>query len=368
MPLLHKVFTVPPLVSGYAAYQNNLFITRGEAAELLKLAGESKSAHLRLLGDLVKHIIALPEAVVKGHPDGFRAPIRFSYIIWPLICDNPCFVAANPEAQARLFGELAQDSYSDLARAVPAGSQLAQDMQRLCPMAYDYLKATRTQVFPKQLLPVFQSLHDLAVLISKAERKWTTPSSPTTPLTLAQLEGGGAAMALEAQAIRAAEAFVPTSLEEDCARGEWTSPNFRFQRSALIEQRETALNSRKESKGLSGCNKAFGDLKSHLPGMGVWACPHGYVVALKFLRTPESPAMLTDFLYDRCRPDFIPRIFCYDHACGADQHSRARLGPLISGLTWTVDRLHRRNHTKCSTCYNMDVYGNYNPATWGFNR
>jgi hypothetical protein len=128
-------------------------------------------------------------------------------------------------------------------------------------MYADFLVAAHTRTFPAELLPLFAALRDLALKIRDSERTFVTPSSPKDPLSLAQLDAGTDAQKLEAAAIRDAEQWVPTTLEEDIGRGQWWAPSFRFQRKKIIPEHATLVNNSKaRNKDLevdTKCNKSF---------------------------------------------------------------------------------------------------------------
>lgn len=155
-----------------------------------------------------------------------------------------------------------------------------------------------------------------------------------------------------AREIGECEEFEASTLEEDFAQGVWTAECFRFRRRRL-----PSLSMRIPRTDL--CSKASPTIKGFTPGLLAMSCPHGYLYVLKLLRRGESPEAVYDFLRDRCRPGYLPSIVCYDNGCNLDSYIAARSPEIAAKLLLVIDRLHARNHTHCSSSYQLDRFVHY---------
>jgi hypothetical protein len=143
-------------------------------------------------------------------------------------------------------------------------------------------------------------------------------------------------------------------LADDRSRGIWASPAFRFRRKGVLPHR--AGDSR-----IDLCTKGSPTSAKFMPGLLVMACPHGYIYYTQMMRGGESPAMILDFLYDRCRPSVRPHRVGYDNACNGHSFAAAR-HPELSAIQWIIDRFHARNHVNCSIAYQIDRFTTHTPG------
>lgn len=193
------------------------------------------------------------------------------------------------------------------------------------------------------------------------EPRYVVPSISRSPLTLSELRASlrytAEAESWQAQDTvseldRAAQ-FEEVAFEDDRSRGIWASPAYRFRRRALSRYR--AGDTRVDL-----CSKGAPTSAKFMPGLLVIACPHGYIYYLQIMRGAESPAMVLDFLYDRCRPECLPSRVCYDNVCNAHAYVAARRPELCTIIQWIIDRFHARNHVHCSIAYQIDRFTIHN--------
>ena len=146
--------------------------------------------------------------------------------------------------------------------------------------------------------------------------------------------------------------FVPTTAEEDRAQGIYAAPCFRFKRRVRPVFRSGIPK-------ICECCKDYPTFTGFTPGLLVVACPHGHIYFLKLLRRGESPEVVFDFLFDRCRPGFLPRRVGYDNGCHLRSYIAARCPGLSAVIQIIIDRLHAPNHVHCSIAYQLDRFTKY---------
>lgn len=147
--------------------------------------------------------------------------------------------------------------------------------------------------------------------------------------------------------------FVPTTFEEDRARGIYAAPCFRWQRRARPAFRSGIPKT-------CECSKEYPTFTGFTPGLLVIACPHGHIYFLKLLRRGESPEVVFDFLRDRCRPRVCqPLRLGYDNGCHLHSYIAARCPDIAAVVQIIIDRLHAPNHVHCSIAYQLDRYVRY---------
>ena len=66
--------------------------------------------------------------------------------------------------------------------------------------------------------------------------------------------------------------------------------------------------------------------------------------------------MVLEFLRDRCRPDQLPSMVCYDNGCNLNAYVASRCPDIAARVKFIIDRLHSRNHTHCSIAFQLDRY------------
>ena len=169
----------------------------------------------------------------------------------------------------------------------------------------------------------------------------------TADCSRAQLAADHAAKV--ADSIARSEEFEAVSEECDSANGTWASPAFRFRRKCCAAYRAGIPK-------CESCNKDYPTTSGFSPGLLVAMCPHRYVYYMKLLRRGESPEVVLDFLYDRCRQLCMPRRVCYDNGCNLHSYIAARRPDICSIAQVLIDRLHYRNHVHCSVTYHIDRY------------
>jgi len=180
-----------------------------------------------------------------------------------------------------------------------------------------------------------------------------------TDVTLARAEQAAASAHATSEAATALAAriasgneFIPTTAEEDRAQGIYAAPCFRFKRRVCPAFRSGIPK-------ICECCKDYPTFTGFTPGLFVVACPHGHIYFLKLLRRGESPEVVLDFLFDRCRPGFLPRRVGYDNGCHLHSYIAARCPGLSAVIQIIIDRLHAPNHVNCSIAYQLDRFTKY---------
>ena len=110
----------------------------------------------------------------------------------------------------------------------------------------------------------------------------------------------------------------------------------------------------KNSEKPSGCKKEPVNHINMSPGIFTAVCPHGTTLGLELMDSPESPR--TPFNLLMCHFDEMPGLIIYDNACHLHLYALKREPTRFKNTRFMVDRLHYKNHKKCSEGYCMDSY------------
>ncbi|XP_077987997.1 uncharacterized protein LOC144442507 [Glandiceps talaboti] len=110
----------------------------------------------------------------------------------------------------------------------------------------------------------------------------------------------------------------------------------------------------KTSQVESGCRKFHGGHPTLSPGIFTVCCPHKVCYGFQLMKQVESPAVPFSIIMTRFPT--APQIIIYDNCCKLHQYSLNREPEFFKNTLFLVDRLHWKNHTGCSSGYNMNVY------------
>ena len=113
-----------------------------------------------------------------------------------------------------------------------------------------------------------------------------------------------------------------------------------------------AANKNKENQ--AGCRKESLKHDALSPGIFTMVCPHGVTLGFKIMDSPESPRIPFNILM--CHFNEMPDLIIYDNACHLHLYALKREPTRFRNTRFMVDRLHYRNHNKCTGGYSMDSY------------
>lgn len=381
--LLYRCILPPRLVDGRpapgAAEKLLPGVTQSEFKDLLtwceSRTGKSRVVFQRLssLAAVLRHVSTLPGALDSD--SRFLCPESWAHFLQPLIVPSATWLCFEPTEQLFVLRALLEPnalSGSSASAPLRARAILA------CPFLVDFFDATGFTSFPPQSIPLVNELCNMAtaLVLLADEPRFSVPAISASPLTLSQLQtrvsdlsafataaeqsspASADAVAARSRAnaasaalvrVTAASVFEPTTLSEDRAQGIWASPGYRQRRAGRFAYR--AKDDRADL-----CSKDVPDSGAFTPGLLILACPHGYIYYIQFMRGGESPAMVLDFLRDRCRPENLPVRLCYDNGCNLQAYVLARCPDIAGRVQFIIDRLHSRNHKHCSIAFQLDRF------------
>jgi hypothetical protein len=105
----------------------------------------------------------------------------------------------------------------------------------------------------------------------------------------------------------------------------------------------------------AGCNKLWGSHPALTPGIMLVCCPHGICLAFETMNSSESPESVFRILYSRVM-SWHHKTIIYDAGCRLVEYILHREPNMLNHLDIFIDRLHYKNHSSCSSSYNMDEY------------
>jgi hypothetical protein len=103
------------------------------------------------------------------------------------------------------------------------------------------------------------------------------------------------------------------------------------------------------------CNKLWGTHPALIPGIMLVCCPHGICLAFETMHSSESPESVFRILYSRIQ-DWSRKTIVYDAGCRLVEYILHREPNMVNYLNVFIDRLHYKNHTSCTSGYDMESY------------
>jgi len=105
---------------------------------------------------------------------------------------------------------------------------------------------------------------------------------------------------------------------------------------------------RKESENNQHCKNS--------PGIFTIFCRHSVCLGFSLMENVESPKTPFDILRNHFTSDLDRLVVIYDNACNLHEYCMNREPYLFRKTKFHVDRLHFKNHKKCSLGYNINTY------------
>ena len=334
---------------------------------------EVMARRLTSLAVVLEHVAKLPESRL---PDSrLRCPESWAHLLQPLVVPSASWLSFEPAEQCAVLKALKIPNALGLSRSA---ADLRARATLVCPFIVDFLDAMNATHFPSAAIELIDELCRMAttLAIQSAEPRYTVLAIDSSPLTIPQLQTRVSLMCSEADSaeqtapasaaaaaarkradaaglalarVAAALEFVDTTVSEDRSRGIWASPGYRHRRVQTFAYRA-------KDDRVNLCSKGVPDSGGFTPGLLILACPHGYIYYIQFMRGGESPAMVLEFLRDRCYPRELPVRICYDNGCNLHAYVARRCPDIAASVQFIIDRLHNRNHTHCSIAFQLDRY------------
>ena len=109
---------------------------------------------------------------------------------------------------------------------------------------------------------------------------------------------------------------------------------------------------KEEMKGK--CDKKFESFQNMTGGAMIFWCKHRICVGMHIIKKSEGrndvfSGILTHW-------ETAPKVICYDYACQLMEYCITREPEYFKNTRFVVDRLHIKNHQKCSECFDMHEY------------
>jgi hypothetical protein len=330
-------------------------LTLAEADELLAAFSATQDARARSLAASIEHAIKTASEV-----DGLIAcDASLAHFLYPLVTNSASFAAYKPAEHATLVEELLN------APSIAADKALVGRMRALLPWVANFFRDAGLDAVPEFARPALTQLAAFAKTLASWEQKYIVTDMPLDergPKTLAELKASVVAAETAAAAkIEHALAFTDCSddVDADLGRGIWVGPGFRRRLNGIFNYSKAPANVGMFQRL---CVKEAPTTRSHSPGVFVALCPCGYPVCINLMRSSESPAHVFDFVLSRYPADKMPSMIVYDNACNAYRYAVAREPGAFAGTRFVVDRLHWKNHTRCSTAFRMYEHSVYDDA------
>lgn len=286
----------------------------------------------------------------------FACDPALAHFLYPLLTNSTAFAAYRPAEHAAL----ARDLLASTSLLVDKG--LLARVRELTPWIANFFRDMAVDVVPPYARASLAALETFAQQLSAFEQKYvvtTLPVKDQSPKTLAQLKASLVVdETVAAAAIEDALQYEDRAVEADLDQGMWFGPGLRTCRRGLFNYVKKHAN----EDQYRNCNKYAPTSRAHTPGIFSALCPHGYVVAIIFMRSGESPAHVFDIVLNRFPEGKRPTRIIYDNACSLSRYSLAREPVAFAGCRFLVDRLHWKNHTRCSTAFRMWEFSEYDPV------
>jgi hypothetical protein len=331
-------------------------LTAAEADQLLQCFATTDDVRAKSLAPAIQFAI---ENAFKF--DGLLScDASLAHYLYPLVTNSVTFAAYEPAAHAALARDLLD---ADSFAGNPA---LMKRVRALVPWVANFFRDAGVDKVPEYARPSLDALATFAQALASWEQKYVVTSLPLherEPKTLAALKASeneaekAAAVAIE-RALEFEDRSSAEAISADLERGAWYGAGLRQRHRGLFDYAKAPHNMNLHRRS---CIKEAPTSRAHSPGVFSVLCPCGYPVAMVLMRSCESPAYFADVL-EHVPADGFPRFLLYDNGCNAARFAIAREPGNLSHTRVLVDRLHWKNHTRCSTAFRMYEFSVYDDA------